>query len=129
VRESRIWVKQCVHESGAPCGTEFRVMRRWEHGSRFALIEAKPQTGRMHQIRVHLAHLGFPIVGDKMYGVDETCYLEFIETGWTEALAARLLLPRQALHSQVLEMDTPEMKLRWEAPLMEDLRGFVGSDA
>ncbi len=37
--------------------------------TRFSLIEAKPRTGRMHQIRVHLAHLGFPMVGDKLYGV------------------------------------------------------------
>lgn len=130
VRESRIWVKQCVQESGVACSTGFRVLRRWsrEHGAgeRFALIEAKPHTGRMHQIRVHLSHLGFPIVGDKIYGADESCYLEFIETGWTEALAAKLLLPRQALHSQVLQVATPEVKLRWEAPLTEDLRLFIG---
>jgi 23S rRNA pseudouridine1911/1915/1917 synthase len=92
---------------------------------RYALVEAKPLTGRMHQIRVHLAQLGLPIVGDKLYGADEACYLEYIETGWTEALAAKLLLPRQALHSQVLEVNTPEMKLRWEAPLTPELQAFL----
>jgi 23S rRNA pseudouridine1911/1915/1917 synthase len=126
MRESRIWVKQCVHESGALCSTEFRVVRQWKRGELpFSLVEARPLTGRMHQIRVHLAHLGFPVVGDKIYGEDETCYLEFIETGWTEALAAKLLLPRHALHSQVLEVDTPELKLRWEAPLTADLVAFA----
>lgn len=125
VRESRIWVKQCVHEDGVSCATHFRVLRRLGHDIRFALVEAQPLTGRMHQIRVHLAHLGFPVVGDKIYGADETCYLEFIETGWSESLAAKLLLPRQALHSQVLEVDTPEMKLRWEAPLTQDLKAFM----
>jgi 23S rRNA pseudouridine1911/1915/1917 synthase len=128
VRESRIWVKQCVHENGAPCSTEFRVLRRFTHGengTRFALIEALPRTGRMHQIRVHLSHLSFPIVGDKIYGADESCYLEFIRTGWTAELAARLLLPRQALHSAMLEVDTPEVKLRWEAPLTADLQHFL----
>jgi 23S rRNA pseudouridine1911/1915/1917 synthase len=125
VRESRIWVKQCVHEKGVPCCTEFRVERRWERGHRFALVEAKPLTGRMHQIRVHLAHAGFPIVGDKIYGLDESCYLEFVETGWTEGLAQRLLLPRQALHSAVLEVDTPEVKQRWEAPMTKDLASFI----
>ena len=124
VRESRIWVKQCVHEDGVPCTTGFHVRQRWGQERRFSLVEAKPLTGRMHQIRVHLSHLGFPIVGDKIYGVDESCYLEFIETGWTESLSAKLLLPRQALHSQVLEVDTPEVKLRWEAPLTQDLHDF-----
>jgi 23S rRNA pseudouridine1911/1915/1917 synthase len=131
VRESRIWVKQCVHEGGAPCRTDFQVVRKWqgagsrEQGMRFALLKAEPLTGRMHQIRVHAAHLGYPIVGDKIYGADEGCYLEFIETGWTESLAMRLLLPRQALHSQVLEVDTPEVKLRWEAPVTADLEHFM----
>ena len=126
VRESRIWVKQCVHEDGVPCETEFRVLRRWEQGpgSRFALVEARPLTGRMHQIRVHLSHLGLPIVGDKIYGLDESCYLDFIETGWTATLAARLLLPRQALHSAVLDVDAPDVKLRWEASMTEDLARF-----
>ena len=126
VRESRIWVKQCVHDDGVACRTAFRVARRFQREDRrFALVEAKPHTGRMHQIRVHLAHLGFPIVGDKIYGVDEACYLEFIQTGWTSGLAEKLLLPRQALHSQVLEVDTPEFQLRWEAPLTEDLQQFI----
>jgi 23S rRNA pseudouridine1911/1915/1917 synthase len=111
--------------------TDFQVLKRWHRAGaegqtlRFALVKAEPLTGRMHQIRVHAAHLGFPIVGDKIYGVDETCYLEFIETGWTESLAMKLLLPRQALHSQVLEVDTPEMKMRWEAPVTEDMRAFI----
>ena len=51
-------------------------------------MRAIPQTGRMHQIRVHLAHIGHPVVGDKIYGPNEENYLTFIETGWTPALAA-----------------------------------------
>jgi 23S rRNA pseudouridine1911/1915/1917 synthase len=128
VRDSRVWVKQCVHENGVPCSTHFKVLRRWKsNGAPFSLMEAKPLTGRMHQIRVHLSHLGLPIVGDKLYGRDESCYLEFIQTGWTEALEARLILPRQALHSHVLEVATPDLKLRWEAPLTVDLEAFTKS--
>jgi 23S rRNA pseudouridine1911/1915/1917 synthase len=73
----------------------------------------------MHQIRVHLAHSGHAVVGDKLYGPDEGCYLEFIDTGWTPALAARLLLPRHALHSATLAF--PDRGLEWESPLPRDL--------
>jgi 23S rRNA pseudouridine1911/1915/1917 synthase len=93
-------------------------LQRFERdGEKFALIEAKPETGRMHQIRVHLHHLGLPIIGDKLYGRDDRCYLEFIETGWTEALAARLILPRQALHSSRLELNLEGFPSGWDAPL------------
>lgn len=118
VRESPIWVKQTVHERGVPCRTRFRVMQRDSNGTlRLSLIEAQPETGRMHQIRAHLHHLGFPIVGDKLYGLDEQCYLEFIETGWTPALEARLILPRQALHSTRLACGIEGCPPFWEAPL------------
>jgi 23S rRNA pseudouridine1911/1915/1917 synthase len=70
----------------------------------------------MHQIRVHLHHLGLPIVGDKLYGRDERCYLEFIDTGWTPALEKKLLLPRQALHSFRLELNLEGFPSFWEAP-------------
>ena len=86
-----------------------------------ALIEARPETGRMHQIRVHLHHLGFPVVGDKLYGPDERCYLEFIETGWTPSLQEKLLLPRQALHSWKLELRCDALHATWEAPIPEAL--------
>jgi 23S rRNA pseudouridine1911/1915/1917 synthase len=116
-----IWVKQIVHPQGAECRTGFRMLKRFErHGQKFALIEAKPETGRMHQIRVHLHHLGLPIVGDKLYGRDDRCYLEFIETGWTEALKAKLILPRQALHSSRLELNLEGFPSGWDAPLPEE---------
>src|ERR1043166_9155091 len=89
---------------------------------KFSLIRAVPKTGRTHQIRVHLASLGHPIVGDKIYGPDEKLYLEFIETGWTPKLAARLLLPRHALHSATLEIKGEE---RWTSALPPDLADFV----
>lgn len=121
VRPSDIWVKQMVHSSGTPCLTGFRTLRRFERGGeKHALIEARPETGRMHQIRVHLHHLGLPIVGDKLYGRDDRCYLEFIETGWTEALEKRLILPRQALHSSRLELNLEGFPEAWEAPLPEE---------
>jgi 23S rRNA pseudouridine1911/1915/1917 synthase len=101
VEESPIWVKQIVHPEGAESDTSFSVEKTFTRpdGEKFALVRAFPRTGRMHQIRVHLAFAGHPVVGDKIYGPDETCYLDFIVTGWTPDLEKRLILPRQALHS------------------------------
>jgi 23S rRNA pseudouridine1911/1915/1917 synthase len=123
---SLIWLKQAIHPAGAPARTDFRVERRFAHptGDRFSIIRAVPRTGRTHQIRVHLASLGHPIVGDKIYGPDERLYLQFIETGWTPELARRLLLPRHALHSAGLEIEEGE---RWVSPLPGDLSSFVSA--
>ena len=95
---------------------------RGASGERFAIIRAFPRTGRTHQIRVHLASLGHPIVGDKIYGPDERLYLEFIQTGWTPELERQLLLPRHALHSAALEIQGGE---RWTSSLPPDLRNFL----
>ena len=78
----------------------------------------------MHQIRVHLAASGLPLVGDKIYGVDETCYLEFIETSWTPSLQSRLLLDRHALHASGLRLE--ESGRSWDIPLPEDMVNFLG---
>ncbi|MCP4499464.1 MAG: RNA pseudouridine synthase [Deltaproteobacteria bacterium] len=56
---------QTVDDKGQRATTRLRVLAR---GKRFSVVEARPETGRMHQIRVHLAHLGFPIAGDRLYG-------------------------------------------------------------
>ncbi|MBL9116018.1 MAG: RluA family pseudouridine synthase [Verrucomicrobiaceae bacterium] len=124
VAASPIWVKQIVHSAGTPCETSFRVIERRILGHKhFSLIEASPHTGRMHQIRVHLAHLGHPIVGDKLYGEDENCYLDFMARGWTADLQRRLILKRQALHSSALWFHDDPI-LRWESPLPGDLAAF-----
>jgi len=123
---SPIWLKQTIHPDGAPARTEFTVERRFRRGAagdRFSIVRARPRTGRTHQIRVHLSSLGHPIVGDKIYGPDEKLYLQFIETGWTPELESQLLLPRHALHSAALELESGE---RWSSGLPMDLTTFAG---
>jgi 23S rRNA pseudouridine1911/1915/1917 synthase len=123
VEQSAIWLRQRAHPEGAPSETRFATVSRfWLGERRFALVAAEPVTGRMHQIRVHLAETGHPIVGDKIYGPSPDCYLEFIETGWTPRLAERLLLPRHALHACELRVE----ERVYRAPLPEDLQGFLG---
>ena len=90
--------------------------------NKFCLIRANPRTGRTHQIRVHLASIGHPIVGDKIYGPNEQLYLEFIETGWTSELERQLLLPRHALHASRLGIDGEH---EWTSPLPADLANFI----
>jgi 23S rRNA pseudouridine1911/1915/1917 synthase len=125
----RIWLKQAVHAKGAAACTEFSVLRRFERdGEKFSLLAAHPRTGRMHQIRVHAATVGHPLVGDKIYGPDEGCYLRFIESGWTPELAKVLHLPRHALHAHRLEFsDLDGRRVNVVAPAPPDLEGFTGS--
>jgi 23S rRNA pseudouridine1911/1915/1917 synthase len=124
--KSAIWLKQMIHPAGAPAQTEFRVKWRFIKSrssgeNKFSLIRAVPQTGRTHQIRVHAASIGYPIVGDKIYGPDEHLYLRFIQTGWTPEHERQLLLPRHALHATKLAIDG---KFEWESPLPADLAKF-----
>ena len=125
VTESAIWIRQMVHEDGKVCATDFEVVERFEKGAeRFAVLDCNPETGRTHQLRVHLAHLGHAIVGDKIYCDGGRGYLEFLEQGWTEALEKRLLLSRQALHGSRISFEWEEKFRAFECEWPEDLANF-----
>jgi len=87
-----------------------------------SLVRCFPETGKLHQIRAHLLSSGYPIVGDKLYGRDETAFLRFIEHGLTNELEKQLVLPRCALHAAKLVFLHPfsreEMIIRAPLPKM-----------
>jgi 23S rRNA pseudouridine1911/1915/1917 synthase len=91
----------------------------------YTLCKVLPETGRKHQIRVHAEHIGHKVLGDKIYGPDETLYIEFIENGWTDRLEAALPLKRQALHCYRYEFQFPEIARSFTAPLMDDIGSFI----
>ncbi|MDO4247343.1 MAG: RluA family pseudouridine synthase [Deinococcus sp.] len=118
---NKIQIRQAVIPDGRPAVTDFRVVeRRAGH----ALIECYPRSGRLHQIRAHLWHLGLPMVGDKIYGRDPSAFLEFMETGQTPELTARLGLPRQALHAARIAFPWEGAQVVAEVPLAPDLRAY-----
>jgi 23S rRNA pseudouridine1911/1915/1917 synthase len=121
-----IWVRQVVDDGGKECSTSFLVEDRFlRNGERFSLVRCFPETGRMHQIRVHLAASGHPIAGDKLYSGDGAEYLEWMEKGWTAGLARKLVLPRHALHAARLGIVWQGQEIQWEAGLAPDLADFI----
>jgi 23S rRNA pseudouridine1911/1915/1917 synthase len=112
---------------GLSAVTRFRVVRRFVA---HALCEAHPETGRQHQIRVHLQSIGHPIVGDKLYGAGETLFMRACDEGVTpELLAVFDGLPRHALHAHRLTFPHPVSRqpLTVEAPLPADLREYIAA--
>ena len=104
-----------VGREGMPAHTVFRLLRGW---GGFSLVEAELKTGRTHQIRVHLAHLGHPIAGDDKYG----------DFALNKALAKRGL-KRMFLHARQAVIRHPQSgaELALEAPLPAELQAFLAS--
>ena len=94
-------------------------------GGGVTLVRVVTETGRKHQIRAHAEWLGHSLIGDKIYGPDSRLYLDFIDHGWTPALAERLHLPRQALHCAAIDLRPAGLAFTFVAPLPPDLRTFL----
>ncbi len=97
----------CVGRGGRPARTE---VRRVAEADGYALVEVRPLTGRSHQVRVHLAHAGFPVAGDRLYGGSGA-------------------VPRPFLHAAVLTVPHPRgrRRVRVEAPIPPDMAAFLAA--
>lgn len=93
--------------------TQYEVLERY---GKFSLLAVRPKTGRTHQIRVHLSHLGHPVMGDKVYGLKKK--KDFEQELW---------ISRQMLHAQQLGFDHPEtgQRMEFSAPLPLDMERII----
>ena len=119
-RDSKDRVKQSVSANGKEAVTHYRAINRFKSHTH---VKAILETGRTHQIRVHLSHAGYPLIGDPMYGGR----VRFPKKA-NEVLKETLLnLKRQALHSKKLTLSHPisgEL-MSWKAPLPEDMQSLL----
>jgi 23S rRNA pseudouridine1911/1915/1917 synthase len=114
---SIVAIKDCVRADGTPAQTEFFVEKRFARSdAKFTLLHLLPRSGRKHQIRIHLQHLGHPIVGDKIYGGDSDLYLALVEGRLTEEQRERLILPSHALHAGRLQFHWRERDWDFSTP-------------
>ena len=128
-RRSEVRLKMAARRdgSGLSAVTRYRTLRA---SSRFALVELHPETGRTHQLRVHLDAIGCPIVGDKVYGVPASVFLEHVAGEMSDATRELLILDRHALHAHRLTFRHPFLgdggeDLTLEAPLPGDMAALV----
>jgi len=107
-------------ENGKEARTSFEVV---EAGERFTLLRVTPEQGRTNQIRVHLAHAGYPIVGDKIYALKGSLRDELLHKGLTTDVKKALVAERHALHCESLRFDHPvtEQRIELAAPVPRDM--------
>ena len=103
-------IRRCVRADGLPSLTEYETLQTNE---RFTLLRLRPQTGRTHQLRVHMAYLGYPLAGDWLYGTED-----------------KNLIARPALHSYELWFTQPitGQELHFTAPIPQDMQRLLVSD-
>ncbi|MBN2800091.1 MAG: RluA family pseudouridine synthase [Deltaproteobacteria bacterium] len=117
-----IRIQMAVRPDGLTARTDVEVVDRQPGLTR---VRCRLYTGRTHQIRVHLAHEGFPLLGDRMYGVPPEVFLRAWEEGVDDWVIAQAGAPRQALHAASVELPHPDGHILTVcAPFPEDLTGW-----
>lgn len=121
---SEVRLKMAPAVEGLESRTAWRVLERYED---CALVACKPLTGRQHQIRVHMEAIGLPLVGDKLYGVDESIFLRYAADEQTPEDEEFLGLRRHALHNHYLKVTHPRTgaPLEVRSAIPEDMRQYL----
>ena len=109
-----------VSENGKPAVTHYRVLKKYPQHTH---ISVRLETGRTHQIRVHMAYIHYPVVGDPVYGARKRVPKNITP----ELRQALLAFPRQALHASTLTLAHPVSKkeMSWSAPLPADFQSLL----
>ncbi len=124
----RCSMRVAAEGEGLHAATRVKVLQRFSRDYRqYALVRCDLETGRQHQIRVHMAAIGCPVVGDKIYGPNEKLHAKGSDGELTEEDYAILELPRHALHAWRMEFAHPISgdRLELEAPLPADMQTFL----
>ena len=114
--------RMAVTDAGRPAATRYRVERRFHAHT---LVRLTLESGRTHQIRVHMAHLGHAVVGDPLYGGRLRLPAQ-ASSALTEQLRA---FKRQALHATHLQLHHPvtDQELQWQSPLPSDMQELLNA--
>ena len=127
--ENPIWLRRGVIPLDDPQGRKTAEARteywRLAASDSMSLLRLQAHTGRLHQLRVHLAYIGHPVIGDKIYGPDPSLYLKFIADGWTDEHQRVLGLPRHALHAHELRFIWKNEERIFTAPLPADMQDLI----
>ena len=121
--DSDVRLRRWVVEGGQRSHTTATVLQRMKH---FSLVECALHTGRTHQIRVHMEHVGFPLLGDKLYGQPDWVFLDYLNHRETDRMREAIRFPRHCLHAAIVRFPHPDggyKKIR--APLPADMQAIV----